>query len=186
MPISFSPTLGEHVEFDATNQTVSVVEPADLQFEIQNVTYHHELDMTFSDMVISVSSKSFRYSTHYEFAVRRKTYYSLQPDEFTLTTHSVETIQDLPDDYQAVYQVNNPPSYTTVTFTINGRERTVSTTTDPTTGQTQTSYGAWYAKTYTWTDRVSTNFTRHCQMIAEVVKAGKGYQASPTKPVLYS
>ena len=56
MPISFSPTLGEHVEFDATNQTVSVVEPADLQFEIQNVTYHHELGMTFSDMVISVSS----------------------------------------------------------------------------------------------------------------------------------
>lgn len=186
MAITFSPTLGEHTEFESTNQTVSVVDSETLEFQIESVTYQHELGMIFDDMVITVSSKSFHYATHYEFAVRRKTYYSLQPDEFTLTTHSVETIQDLPDDYQAVYQVDNPPSYTTVTFTINGRERTVSMTTDPTTGQTHTSYGAWYAKTYTWTDRVSTNFTRHCQMIAEVVKAGKGYQASPTKPVLYS
>lgn len=186
MAISFSPTLGEHTEFESTSQTVAVVDSNTLEFQIENVTYQHELGMIFDDMMIAVSSKSFHYSTHYEFAVRRKTYYSLQPDEFTLTTHSVETIQDLPDDYQAVYQVDNPPSYTTVTFTINGRERTVSTTTDPTTGQTHTSYGAWYAKTYTWTDRVSTNFTRHCQMIAEVVKAGKGYQASLTKPVLYS
>ena len=185
MPISFSPTLGEHVEFDATNQTVSVVEPANLQFEIHDVTYRHELGMVFPDMVISTSPKSFHYATHYEFAVRRTTYYVRHPDEFTLTEHSVETIQDLPEDYHAVYQVDNPPSYTTVTFTINGRERTISQTTDPTTGQSHTNYGPWYQKTYTWVDRVSTNFTRHCQMISEVVKAGRGYKTSPTKPELY-
>lgn len=96
-----------------------------------------------------------------------------------------ETIQDLPDVYEGVYQVDNPPSYTTVTFTIVGQERTVSTTVDETTGQEHTSYGPWYPQTYTWTDRVSTNFTRHCQMISEVVKAGQAYRRSPTKPVLY-
>lgn len=185
MPITFSPTLGEHTEFDSTNQTVSVVEPDNLEFNIERVTYQHELGMIFDDMVITVSPKSFRYSTHYEFAVRRKTYYSLKPDEFTLTTHSVDTIQDLPDVYEGVYRVDNPPSYTTVTFTIVGQERTVSTTVDETTGQEHTSYGPWYPKTYTWTDRVSTNFTRHCQMISEVVKAGQAYRRSPTKPVLY-
>lgn len=185
MPITFSPTIGEHTEFDSTNQTVSVVDTDTLEFQIESVSYQHELGMIFDDMVITVSSKSFHYATHYEFAVRRKTYYVLHPDEFTLTEHSVETIQDLPEDYHAIYQVDNPPAYTTVTFTINGRERTISTTTDETTGQSHTSYGPWTPAIYTWVDRVSTNFTRHCQMISEVVKAGRGYQASPTKPELY-
>lgn len=185
MPITFSPTIGEHIEFESTNQTVSVVDTDTLEFQIESVSYQHELGMIFDDMVITVSSKSFHYSTHYEYAVRRKTYYSLKPDEYTITTHSIETIQDLPEIYEGVYQVDNPPSYTTVAFTVVGQERTISTTTDPETGNESTSYGPWYPQTYTWTDRVATNFTRHCQMIVQVVKEGQAYQSSPTKPTLW-
>ena len=182
MPITFSPSSGEHTEFEGAYQTVAVIDPPDLQFEILEVSYKHEYGMVFSDLNLTFNTKSFHYFTKYEYAVSRPTFYTLLPDKFNLEKHKAQTISDIPPEYYSIYRVDNPPESSWVKFTIQGRERTVTQTTDPNTGQSQTTYGQWYSKTYEWIDTVNTNFTRHCQFVTGIVKNGQLALSSPITP----
>ena len=50
--MSFIPDIGEHTEFVCMSQTVSVVNPPDLEFRITDVSYSHPYGYTIKDMKI--------------------------------------------------------------------------------------------------------------------------------------
>lgn len=181
----FTPESATHLEFDQTSQVVTWQDEPTLEFELKEVSYHHENDVIFEDMKINIiNSKSFEYSTTYQFAVDRPTYYTIKDSTGKLTEKFVENISKLPEIYEGVYQVDNPTESTIVTFTIKGRSRTISTTTDETTGESTTIYGEWYDDIKTWIDVVETSFSWHCIAIKNAVKAGQAYIDSTNKPEL--
>lgn len=177
----FDPPSGEHTEFVGANQTVSIDPPETLDVEILSVSYRHELGFTFDDMNITVSTKSFHYSTKYEYAVPRKTHFTVEIGN-SLTEDYVNSIELLPKDYKGVFYVENPPSSTTVTFTVKVRERTITTSTNPD-GSTGTPiYGEWKNNEYLWTDTVNTSWSWHIQAIRKAVMEGSAVKNSIKKP----
>lgn len=172
----FSPESGNHDEFVQSTQTVSVDNPEGLEFEITDVSYSHPYGFTIKDMTISHDSVSFTYSTKYEIVVNRACDYSLKPSELELTYHRIPNIQDLPKVYEAVYCVDNPPPSIDITFTVKGRERTVSTSTDSESGSSSTTYGEWRDQTYEWIDTVSTNLNKQMELVTRAVRDSQAYK----------
>lgn len=172
----FSPTIGKHLEFTPTLQTVSVENPPTLEFVITEVSYSHPYGFIIDDMKITIGSSSFTYSTSYEAIVNRECRYSIKPSESDLTFHYIDNIYDLPSVYEALYCVYNPPPSITITFTVKGKERTVTTSTDESTGSSSTSYGQWYDQTYTWDDVVETNLEKQKELILNGVFNSQAYK----------
>lgn len=180
--MSIQPVATEHTEFVQCEQTISVVDPPNLEFEIQSVTYEHEKGVRFSDMRITHTTKSFTFRTKYEHCVPRRVDFTKSEDGINLTTHSVENVTDLPDEYEGVYCVHLPPDTTWVRYTAHGREREIREVADETTGTTQTEYGEWYPQSYSMVDTVETSFHYNCVAVTDSVKGGKRYINSPIKP----
>lgn len=172
----FSPESGNHDEFVQTSQTVSVENPDGLEFQITDVSYSHPYGFIINDMKISNDETSFTYATAYDMVVNRACDYVLKPSELELTYHHIPNIQDLPKEYEAVYCVENPPPSIDITFTVHGRERKVSTSTDSASGSSSTTYGPWHDQTYTWTDTVSTNLTKQMELVAKAVQNSQAYK----------
>lgn len=94
----------------------------------------------------------------------------------------MNSIELLPKDYKGVFYVENPPSSTTVTFTVKVRERTITTSTNPD-GSTGTPiYGEWKNNEYLWTDTVNTSWSWHIQAIRKAVMEGSAVKNSIKKP----
>ena len=174
--MSFIPDIGEHTEFVCMSQTVSVVNPPDLEFRITDVSYSHPYGYTIKDMKISHTDSSFTYSTCYEMVVNRACDYSTKPSELELNFHHIDNIQDLPSLYTALYCVQNPPPSIIITFTVRGQERTITTSSDPSTGASSTTYGEWYDQTYTWEDVVYTNLDKQKELVLKGVKNSQAYK----------
>jgi hypothetical protein len=182
MPIQLQPVATDHTEFEQCSQTISVVEPPDLEFEIQSVTYEHERGIRFSDMNISHTAKSFTFNTKYEFCVPREVDFTTTLDGVNLLEHSVANITFLPKEYEAIFCVHLPPESTWVRYTAHGREREIREVTDAMTGSTSKEYGEWYPQSYTMTDTVETSFHYNCLAVTNSVKGGSRYINSPIKP----
>ncbi len=177
----FNPPSGNHVEFIGANQTVNIIPPETLDVEILSVSYQHELGFQFSDMIITNSKTSFHYSTKYEYAVKRRTHFTIEKNHELLEDY-VESIELLPKNYKGVFYVENPPSTTTVTFIVQVRERTITTSTNPD-GSTGTPiYGEWKNNEYTWIDTVNTSWSWHIQAIRKAVMEGSAVKNSIKKP----
>lgn len=194
MAVVFSPASGtvNKTEFAGTSQTVSIQTATDLDFEIKNVagtalgtvTYTHPYGYTFSDMVITVAAdgKSFTFNSVYNYAVRRTTYYLIQdqPTAAAKQYFNVESPHLLPENFKGIYRVDPPEASVTLTFSIVGRERTVTVVPgDPLAVPPvpdSTTYGEWYAKTYTWTMNVQSSNSYTATAIKNAVKQGQGYK----------
>ena len=170
------PPRGEHTEFVKMTQRVNVKDDPQREFEIQSVTYKHPLNIIIQNHSLTWDSNGFTIVTDYPSVVNRGTDYALKPSELELTFHRVHSIFDLPPKYEAVYCVENPPPYTDITYTAKGREREVHTTTDETTGSTNTTYGEWYEQSYTWVDRVYTNLEAQQRLILDAVYRSEAYK----------
>ena len=180
MPIE--PVATEHTEFEQCVQTISVVDTPTLEFEIQSVTYEHEIGAIFPDMVITHTPKSFTFKTKYEYCVPREVDYTTSRDGVNLTEHSVANVTFLPKEYEGIFCVHLPPESTWVRYTAHGREREIYEVTDGVTGSTTMQYGEWYPQSYSVVDTVETSFRYNCLAVTDSVKGGKRYMDSPTKP----
>lgn len=181
---TFSPSNNTHLEFNNTNQTVTLVHDGTNEYTIQNVSYVHENNVIFDDMKILWSGNSFTYKTQFANAVNRKAYYTIVRDqEKGLVKETVDNLANLPEGYEALYQVDNPATSTIVTFTVDGLTRHLETSTDSTTGTTTEQWSEWSPfPTQYYNVEIETNFDKHMQLVREYVSKGKSAVKSEVKP----
>ena len=170
------PASGEHTEFTDMVQVVNVKTDPSKEFEITEVTYSHPLGIKIENHYLTWNKKSFRIVTSYPAVVNRGTDYAIKPSELELTFHRVESIFNLPETYEAVYCVDNPPPSIPITYTAKGRERTITQTGDSSSGTGSTSYGPWYDQSYQWIDTVYTNLETQQKLILDAVHKSQAYK----------
>lgn len=172
--MNFSPASCTHLEFTNTNQTITIPNTNVDQYQINSVSYKSSDGVIFDDMKITTSGNSFKYSSTFQYAVPRKVYYSmLSSDQMTVTKHTVNNIVDLPKNYTAIYQVDNPTESSSVTFTVKGQQRHATESTDSITGQVTYNWGPWSSFTTTYTITLTTNMDKHMELIKNAVQNGQ-------------
>lgn len=197
MPITFNPLTDTVVktEFVGGSQTVTVVNDTTVEFEIKNVdgtnnpnaiSYSVANGRTYPDMTINHTASSFTFNSTYDYTFDRLTKYVYQPTPTGKEFYEVSSPHLLPPNdpahpqitkYQGIYQVSPPPvELMTVTWTVQGRERTITPGDPMAVPPTSTAYGPWYAKSYTWTMDVAYDFNYTATAIKNAVKLGEGYK----------
>lgn len=172
--MNFNPASCTHLEFTNTNQTITIPNTNVDQYQINSVSYKSSDGVIFDDMKITTSGNSFKYSSAFQYAVPRKVYYSmLSVDQITVTKHTVNNIVDLPKNYTAIYQVDNPADSSSVTFTVKGQQRHATESTDSITGQVTYNWGPWSSFTTTYTITLTTNMDKHMELIKNAVQNGQ-------------
>lgn len=183
----YSPTNNsiQHVEFTDITQTIAINDQELHQWRIDEVTgYSTSNGVTFDDLVITVlGSKSFQYSSKFEYAVNRVVHYNiLADDQSSLSEYNVFNVYYLPDVYDNLHTSEPPDQSMTVTFHIVGQQRTGSTSTDEQTGQTTTHWTNWTDWSDDYTITITTNNTKHAQLIREACANQRFVKNSVYKP----
>lgn len=199
MTYPFNPATDttEHDEFIGTTGTTVYATASDnLEFQILTVDGqpgtvsctrpYPEMGSEYEDMVITTAATSFTYACKFEYTFVRTTKYLYQPKQTQIDKHYFQVLSPHllpPNDYNnatlnvfnGIYQVIPPQvEQVPVVFTVNGRERTI-TTIETEFGPSIT-YGPWYAKTYTWSVMINHNFQWTMYAIKKAVIDGTGYK----------
>lgn len=181
----------EHLEFTEISQTVSIVDQPLQQWMIDEITgYTTSNQMTFDDLTWQVSSKSFSYSSLFEYAVLRKVYYTtLSDDQTVLNYGTAENIPLLPPIYDVLYQSDVPDESMTVTFHLKGQTRTG---TESSGGGDGGDSGGSQSPTVIWSDwsdweddytiTITTNIDQHAKLLQQAASNSRLAKNSPTKP----
>ena len=179
-----SPSSTEHLEFSNNSQTVSVINTESDQYSITNVTYKHENNVKFNDLNPTWSSLSFSYRSTFDNAVDRRVYYVIESkDHSELEKYYVNNFYDLPNDYDAVYKVDNPQESTKVVFTVSLNHRYKITSTDSVTGETIERWSDWTPTSpASFVATIETNLQKHMELVRYYVTKGKYAQQSSAKP----
>lgn len=170
----WSPTNNslELLEFTNHNRTISVVETSTKQYQIHSVSYTTSNGITFDDLVITSSTKSFNFRSLFEYAVNRRVLL-MEHNDFnspTVNLGEVNNIKFIPPETSSSYQFDNPDDSMTVYFHIKGLQRdgTQGTSGDGT--STTIIWSNWYSWEDTYNVIVETNFNKHIQLIRQAVK----------------
>lgn len=177
---SYSPpnSTVEHLEFTNIRQTIAIADEELHQWKVQQVTgYSTSNGVRFDDLQFYVDdpvngSKSWTYTSMFEYAVNRHLKYDIVSDDQTYLIYGeVNNIPELPEIYDNLYHSDPPAESMTVTMNIAGLQRTGSEQTtggDPETGEGGTTtivWGNWYQWNDTYTITITTNYTKHAELI---------------------
>ncbi len=170
--MAFTPPSGtlEYTEFTGANDTVSVADTPTKEYSISEVTYHTSNGMTFPDMILTHTQKSFHYNSTFDYAVDRVVDFTVQKDDYdkNYKVLSVNNISKLPPDLSSGHYFHNPIEYITVYFEVSGLQRDASVSGE---GEyAQTSWGSWYSWSETYTVSVYTNWDVHQQLVLQTVE----------------
>lgn len=170
-----------HIEFTPTTQSINVVNTKLDEYKVQSATYRTSNGVRFSDLkIVCNDTNQWSYSSLFMYSVNRKCYYSMfPPPDYQITKHSVNNIPLLPEEYDVLYQVDNPEHSMNVCFDLVGVQRHAHEITDSNTGTTTIVWGDWYDWSQTYSITIETNLDRHCALITEASKNGKYAKLAP-------
>lgn len=183
----------EHLEFTNTTQTIAIIDQDLHQWRVQRVSYTTSNDVTFPDIKFIIDdpvngSQSWTYSSKFEYAVNRVVrFVILSDDQSTLIYDQVNNITKLPEIYDNLYSSDIPDRSMTVTFNLEGLQRTGSKSTGGDEGSgsggTETiTWGEWEPWNDTYTITIITNMDKHKQVLQAACMKQRFVQNSPTKP----
>lgn len=165
-------------EFDTNSHTFVLSGSTDEEVRITSVSYVHEDGTTrFSDLDSVVSafnasvasipsttyyaSHSFPYSSKYDYAIVRSTYYvQLNSSGNNLDQFHVHNIKSVPETATAVYGIDPPPSSATVTFTVKYALKKYIRSTDSESGTSTVTNIVYSNGTVTFTDVIETSLEK--------------------------
>lgn len=195
---SYSPANGtvEHLEFTDIHNTISIADEKLHQWLVQQVTgYDTSNGIRFDDLTFSVpdpenGSKSWSYSSLFEYAVNRVLRYVIyHEDTNSLEYGEVDNIPKLPPRYDSIYVSLPPDPEMQVTMHLTGLQRTGTEqssggdSSDSGGGSgTTISWGPWVPWSDDYTITITTSLEKHLELLQRAIEQQTFVKNSPTKP----
>ena len=165
-----------HLEFTAgTTGSARLIDEDLHEWRVDRVLgYVASTGFCFTDMTCSVpNNKSFAYGSMFSNAVNRMLYYTVLSDDCkSLSYHSTNNFNNLPQKYDNLYCSGLPDDSMQVTFYLEGTQRDGSeySTGSEDSSSTSIHWGSWQPWVGTYTINITSNLDKHCALLVEACR----------------